>query len=505
MDPLNVVVICLDTFRADIVGPGKKLSHVATPALDQLAAESVRFTECFTEPGPTVQVRNGCFTGMRGFPFRNGFYGWHEIPDEQLTVAERLVERGYATGLIGDTPHMFKPNMNHTRGFTTFEHIRGQTSDSWKIGAWDSIAEVFKDYFGDYVPRAPEDSAADLYKEGQVLQYLHNIRDRASEDDWFAPRVFDAASRWVRENAANSPFFLWVDCFETHEVFDPPVSYIAPYNDTWEGPKYQQLDHILDPTLHSDMRGASSEGVSPELADYYTACYLGEVTFTDKYVGRLLEEIDRQNLRDSTVVIFFSDHGTELNDHTGFGKRETELHPFNTRLNLMIRHPDSRFADRDVDAFVQNYDLAATILDFAGYPELTESIDGRSVWPLATDPEANAAGTSPPPPGCPASRSGIVAGTTSRHGIARTRRPSSTTSPRIQTSCGTCTTGIPTSSAPCGHGSRICSADRCRRRWIRATVSATAGPYAKPLHATSYAPSFYRARMRWPDPRAIPK
>ena len=54
MDKLNIVVICIDTFRADIVGPGKKLSSVATPALDALAAESVRFNRCFTEPGPTL-------------------------------------------------------------------------------------------------------------------------------------------------------------------------------------------------------------------------------------------------------------------------------------------------------------------------------------------------------------------------------------------------------------------------------------------------------------------
>ena len=63
MDKLNIVVICIDTFRADIVGPGKKLSGVATPALDALAAESVRFNRCFTEPGPTLQVRNGCSNG----------------------------------------------------------------------------------------------------------------------------------------------------------------------------------------------------------------------------------------------------------------------------------------------------------------------------------------------------------------------------------------------------------------------------------------------------------
>ena len=109
MDRLNIVVICLDTFRADIVGPGKKFSSIATPALDALAAESVRFNRCFTEPGQTIQVRNGCFTGRRGFPYAHGYYGWHEIPDEYPTIAEILLEQGYATGLIADTPHCSNP------------------------------------------------------------------------------------------------------------------------------------------------------------------------------------------------------------------------------------------------------------------------------------------------------------------------------------------------------------------------------------------------------------
>ena len=82
---VNIVVICLDTFRADIVGLGKNLSIVVTPVLNPLAAESDRFSH-FTEPEPTVQVRNGCFTGVRGFPFPHGFCGWQEIPRDQRTV-----------------------------------------------------------------------------------------------------------------------------------------------------------------------------------------------------------------------------------------------------------------------------------------------------------------------------------------------------------------------------------------------------------------------------------
>ena len=44
MQHLTIVVICLDTFRADIVGPNKRLSGIGTPALDALTAESARFS-----------------------------------------------------------------------------------------------------------------------------------------------------------------------------------------------------------------------------------------------------------------------------------------------------------------------------------------------------------------------------------------------------------------------------------------------------------------------------
>ena len=504
MEPLNIVVICLDTFRADIVGPGKQLTHVATPALDRLAAESVRFSQCFTEPGPTVPVRNGCFTGMRGFPFRHGYYGWHEIPRDQRTVAEILVENGYATGLIADTPHLFKPNMNYSRGFMTFHHIRGQTSDSWKVGPWSAIQELFKDYFGDYVPRAPDDPNAEFYAEGQLFQYLHNIKDRKEESDWFAPQVFGSACQWIRENARNSPFFLWIDCFETHEIFDPPLAYIKRYNDVWRGPKYQQPQHILDPTLHSDMRGAKIADEHGELADYYTACYQAEVTFTDKYVGMLLDEIDRWKLGDSTVVIFFSDHGTELNDHGGFGKQEAELHPFTTQLNLTIRHPDRACRDRDVDAFVQNYDLAPTILDLTGQGHAAEAMDGQSVWRLVTGEQTSL-------------REFATTAWLNRISVRDQRwnyvtgwdyedpQPELYDHVNDPDECHNLHDETPDVVATMRARVEELMGGAIPQPWSQGQSETTVGPYAKPLYATSYAPLFYRARMRWQEPKAIPR
>lgn len=60
---MNLICICLDTFRADIVGPGKKLSHGDTPNLDGFAEESIRMPQAFREGQPTPQTRRSLFTG----------------------------------------------------------------------------------------------------------------------------------------------------------------------------------------------------------------------------------------------------------------------------------------------------------------------------------------------------------------------------------------------------------------------------------------------------------
>ena len=126
---MNIVAICLDTFRNDIVGPGpgKKLSDVRTPFLDDFYSRSVAFEGAYGEGQPTLQMRRAFFTGRRSFPWRYNFDrrghwhhapGWHKIPPEQDTLAELLVERGFLTGLVADAYHMFKPTMNYTVSYT---------------------------------------------------------------------------------------------------------------------------------------------------------------------------------------------------------------------------------------------------------------------------------------------------------------------------------------------------------------------------------------------------
>ncbi|MEA3400460.1 MAG: sulfatase [Armatimonadota bacterium] len=363
---MNIIVICLDTFRADIVGDEGALAHVKTPAMDQLAAQSANFTRAFGESQPTLQARRALMTGMRCFPWRfnvdrRGHWhhaaGWHKIPPEHDTLAEILVRQGYYTGLITDTHHMFKPTMNYTRGFCSWEFIRGQVDDHWRGGTREMVEPLMR-----RVCRQPIDWQRHLV----MLQYFLNNRDRQSEDDYLPARVFSAASRWLDDNHANAPFFLWVDGVDPHEPWDPPPRYADMY-----APEYDGIDFIW----HHQGPDATDEEIQR-----VKALYFGEVTFVDECVGRLLETIDGLRLWDDTLVVLTSDHGTQILDHGRFGKSPRDLRWYNTQVAMHLRHPDGPRGQR-IDGFVQAHDLPATLLAQLGVPA---EMDGRDFWPLAT-------------------------------------------------------------------------------------------------------------------------
>ncbi|MCD6360030.1 MAG: sulfatase [Armatimonadetes bacterium] len=369
----NVVVICCDTFRADIVGPGQRLSFVETPNLDQLMSESVVFDSAFGEAQPTLPMRLAFFTGNRTFPFRRpvphrGLVsfspGWRPLSHDETTLSEKFFEAGYVTGFSTDVFHMFKPCGNYHRGFMVWDFIRGQEADPIRRGDLNNI---------DLSPHVPDDlDPVGLHVT--LHTYLVNVRDRLSEDDYFTPRVFNSAARFLDDNYRHGPFFLWVDSFAPHEFWDPPMQFADRY--------------FQDP--------AAKDFICPQFANFgdratitdadierTKALYYGYVTFVDKWIGRLLDKLDELRLWDDTIVVFTSDHGTEVWDNGRFGKNQHGPREYNARIPLMVRMPGAELAGTHVQPYVFSHDLHATLLALAGIDH-PEEIEGRSFWPLVT-------------------------------------------------------------------------------------------------------------------------
>lgn len=320
---MNVLLVVVDSVRRDHLGVyGSR--DTRTPAIDELARSSTRFTQARPEAMPTVQVRRCVHTGTRTFPTRNWWPrkgdsvrmpGWQPIPEEQVTLAEILAAAGYFTSFITDTPHLFKPSMNFHRGFQHWNLVRGQPADGFRGGA---------------VPRR-------------------------SEQDHAAPRVFTAAMDLLEEARRLGPFLMVVDSYDPHEPWDPPASWVAEYGDR-------------------DFAGPEPSAPAYGWADYLTEAqlrrmrllYRAELSMVDAWFGRFIEEIDRRRLLDDTLVVFLSDHGVLLGEHNLVGKPVSEsLWPEITDVPLLVRHPEHA-RERTDDRFVSTHDVVPTILGALG-------------------------------------------------------------------------------------------------------------------------------------------
>ena len=199
-----------------------------------------------------------------------------------------------------------------------------------------------------------------------LYQYLQNQRFRQSEEDYSCARVFRKATEWLDDNASSKPFFLWVEAFDPHEPWDPPKRFADLYC-----PDYNGLDFILP--------GEAGQNASPEEIERIKALYMGEVTFVDEWVGRFLSKIEEMHLKEDTLILVLSDHGTQVQDHGGFGKGATNLRTYITQIVWQMRLP-GQAQPRQINALVQTHDVMPTLLDILGVPY--SRAEGKSVMPL---------------------------------------------------------------------------------------------------------------------------
>ena len=376
---MNVVLVVFDSLRKDCVGcyndgePGTPPWgwKVQTPHLDALAAESLVMDRAYPESLPTLPTRRALYTGRRVYPFEQGGFtlkgdfqgapGWGPIPESHDTLAEILGEHGFRTGLIADVYHMFKPSKNYWRGFDQWTFLRGQECDRSRSGP-----EPDEELIRRWLPAELETPSRRQF----IRTALKNMYGRDREEDYFNARVMAASAEWLEENRDADNFFLTVESFDPHEPWFVPAHYRRMYDPT-DGP-----EQVISPY--------STGQLSEQLLRRTRANYSGLVTMCDRWLGHLVETMQRLDLLENTVLIVTSDHGHCIGDRGFTGKRG---YPSSTQIfdvPLLIRHPRGRGAGRRCDHFVQHTDLGAQVLEFAGL-ETPDGFDGKAFFDAAVD------------------------------------------------------------------------------------------------------------------------
>jgi arylsulfatase A-like enzyme len=271
---------------------------------------------------------------------------------------EDKIEEGYPVSyLITDHFHLWEQGAgNYHMGYSGFEFIRGHESDAWTTDPVDFVCPP-----------------ADRHRK--LERHFRNIHGRRhSEADWFCAQVFKRAADWLENNHNHESFFLHVDCFDPHEPWDAPEDYVKAFD-----PRGYRVDEWRSSAPYAVWRDTMGEG---ELL-HFRARYAAHVTLVDKWLGELLDVMDRRTLWENTVVIFTSDHGTFNGDHGRMGKLQT--HEFDSvgHIPLIISHPYYTGGETR-DQLVQLVDLYPTILEVFK-KAVPDKIHGVSLIPILAD------------------------------------------------------------------------------------------------------------------------
>lgn len=360
----NIILLITDTFRYDNLGQRAE-RPVRTPELDRFSSERAsEVTGFYAGSFPTIPHRTDVATGVLGWPH----YPWQPIDRSGPNhVAGLLNEEGYTTQLICDCPHLFKARF-HDRFDAAFQH-RGQEGDRALLHLNDPIQTTVPPEKTRTHPMFRDHPLADLHA-------WHNRNPRC-ESELFPAMTGNTAIRWLEENYAAGPFFLWVDFFDPHEPWNAPEYLVRRYDPDYDG----------TPMIHPNY-GPDADYTPEELRNLW-AHYAAEAELVDRWVGRVLQKIDDLQLWDDSIVVVTSDHGMSVGDHERTGK--SNIHPTDARfwpIYPEIGHVPFLIAGGEVpqgkraEVLGQPIDILPTVTELAGVElDPPQPLEGKSLVP----------------------------------------------------------------------------------------------------------------------------
>lgn len=342
---MKAIVILADTVNRHYLNAyGSARAH--TPNLDRLQKRSVVFDSHWAGSLPCMPARRDLLTGRLHFLERN----WGPIEPFDDTLPKVLRRSGIYSHMVTDHYHYLETGgENYCQQFDTWECFRGQELDPL-------VSKVIK-------PDAPQHIGK------YSSQYELNRSLFKTEQDYTTPKTLAAACEWLENNRDADQFLLWAECFDPHEPFDMPQEYLDLYRDEYEGPLYNWPEYGPADIPEAALRHIRNR-------------YAALLTMTDRWIGKLLDVLDRQDRWRDTMVIFTTDHGYLLGEHQLMAKNYMPVYPEIARIPLMIHLPGGERAGQRIAALTQATDLFPTLLEHFRAGPSANPIHGRSLLPL---------------------------------------------------------------------------------------------------------------------------
>jgi iduronate 2-sulfatase len=363
----NVLFIAVDDMNNDMGCCGHPL--VKTPNLDRLASQGTLFARNYNQYPLCSPSRCSLLTGLRPdttrvfdlkYHFRQG------LPDV-VTLPQLFIQNGYYVARVGKIYHYNNPDDIGTNGLDD----RASWMERFNPVGLDKT--VLEPKIINYTPWRPD--------FGWAMAHLAaDVPDQEHTDGMVATQTIK-----LIEAHKNEPFFIAAGFYRPHCPWVAPKKYFDLY----------PMDKIKLPKISPSVKSEYPEpalsstqpwpylGVSADQARECKRAYYATISFVDAQIGRLLNTLDRLGLRENTMIVFWSDHGTQLGEHGLWFKRV--CFEESARTPLIVSVPQQKTAGQVCQRIVEHLDVYSTLAELAGLTPPAE-LQGRSLVPLLNNP-----------------------------------------------------------------------------------------------------------------------
>ncbi len=305
----NIILLSVDTVRPDHLGCFG-YSKNQTPHIDRIASEGLRFTNAYTPIPLTAPSFGSILTGL--YPKTHGSrQNLTFLDPSATTLAEVLSRNGY-----------------HTAAF-----VSGYPLKRYLCGLAKGF-DLYQDRF----------SFFDGFK---LFRFLERWGCAELQLERRAGEVSRLSIPWMHRYR-KGPFFAWIHYYDPHVPYHPPLSSESAF-----------LRRLRD--NQREYWGKTKKELPPGVLEGMTALYDGEIRYVDQDIGRILSFLDREGLREKTLLLFVSDHGESF-DHDYYFDHGDRLYESCTHVPLIVSYPGVLPKNQVSAELVQTVDFFPTIL-----------------------------------------------------------------------------------------------------------------------------------------------